>query len=277
MRNITLILFCIFNASFNLLSQSLDLISLIPQCKPSVVTITTYNQEEEPLASGTGFFIDSTGVVVSCYHIFIGAFKAEIETAKGERHVVTNIKYWSEKKDLIAFSIENSTHIVFPYLRRSSASLRDGESVFTIGNPMGLEYSISDGVISAIRYNKNYGKIIQFTAPISHGNSGSPLINANGEFVGIISFGLVEGQNLNFAIDAFEMEEMEEINELRFPNDKRDNLKFSQNDILRAKWGESFYKIQGREKDSDLDEFSTKLWNSIHEVGNNYTKCLVYE
>jgi len=72
--------------------------------------------------------------------------------------------------------------------------------VVVIGGPLGLEKTAPDGIVSAVRDIPNFGKIIQITAPISPGSSGSPVINMKGEVVGVATFRVVEGQNLNFAI-----------------------------------------------------------------------------
>jgi S1-C subfamily serine protease len=82
----------------------------------------------------------------------------------------------------------------------SPAPPRVGEKVVVIGTPLGLAQTVSDGIVSAIREVPGFGKIIQMTAPISPGSSGSPVLNMKGEVVGVVTFLLVAGQNLNFAI-----------------------------------------------------------------------------
>jgi tetratricopeptide (TPR) repeat protein len=77
---------------------------------------------------------------------------------------------------------------------------RQGERVIVFGNPLGLEGSVSDGIVSAIREIPAFGKIFQTTAAISPGSSGSPVLNMNGQVVGVATFYLSGGQNLNFAI-----------------------------------------------------------------------------
>ncbi len=75
-----------------------------------------------------------------------------------------------------------------------------GERVIVIGTPLGLEKTVSDGIVSAVRDVAGFGKIIQVTAPISPGSSGSPVVNMKGEVIGVATFFVVAGQNLNFAI-----------------------------------------------------------------------------
>jgi hypothetical protein len=84
--------------------------------------------------------------------------------------------------------------------------LQVGDHVVAIGSPLGLEGTVSDGIISAVR-EEGHAKWIQTTAPVSHGNSGGPLLNMGGSVVGVITWGvsLQEGQNLNFAIPSAEV------------------------------------------------------------------------
>ncbi len=69
-----------------------------------------------------------------------------------------------------------------------------------VGSPMGLEQTISEGIVSAVREIPNLGKIFQISAPISSGSSGSPVINMKGEVIGVATFQFIKGQNLNFAV-----------------------------------------------------------------------------
>jgi S1-C subfamily serine protease len=77
-----------------------------------------------------------------------------------------------------------------------------GEKVVVIGNPLGLEQTVSDGIVSAIRSNQQAIKFIQITAPVSAGNSGGPLLNMRGEVIGVATFQYRQGQNLNFCVAA---------------------------------------------------------------------------
>jgi hypothetical protein len=79
----------------------------------------------------------------------------------------------------------------------SKVQVEEGQRVLVIGNPEGLQGTVSDGLVAAIREN---GQYIQITAPISHGSSGSPVLNEQGQVIGVATSMLVDGQNLNFAI-----------------------------------------------------------------------------
>jgi hypothetical protein len=84
----------------------------------------------------------------------------------------------------------------------ANSSPREGDKIIVVGNPLGLEGSISDGIVSAFRTTRDLGKLIQITAPISPGSIGSPVINTNGEVIGVATLNLEGGQNLNFAISS---------------------------------------------------------------------------
>jgi S1-C subfamily serine protease len=76
--------------------------------------------------------------------------------------------------------------------------------VLVVGNPYGLfEGSLSDGIISSLRDFPHVGRVLQITAPVSPGNSGGPVVNMSGQVVGVVTFGLKQGQNLNFAMPWF--------------------------------------------------------------------------
>jgi Flp pilus assembly protein TadD len=87
-----------------------------------------------------------------------------------------------------------------PVPSRLSSTLHVGERVYAIGAPEGLELTFSEGIVSGLRDSPGQGRIIQTTAPLSHGSSGGGLFDAQGRLVGITSFAFEEGQNLNFAM-----------------------------------------------------------------------------
>jgi predicted Zn-dependent protease len=84
----------------------------------------------------------------------------------------------------------------------------EGEQIVVIGNPLKLEGSVTDGIVSAVREVPAVGKIIQITAPISHGNSGSPVFNMKGQVIGVVTVKVTNGQNINLAIGAARVEQL---------------------------------------------------------------------
>jgi len=176
--------------------------ALVKRVKPAVVAIATYDSTGEALMTGSGFFL-SPGQVVTNLHVIRGAARAEIKTldGKGKIYPVSGALAIDEEGDLALLSID------MPLDRVRSTELArelpdEGEQIFVIGNPLKLEGSVSDGIVSAVREVPNSYRIIQITAPISHGNSGSPVFNLRGQVLGVVTVKVTNGQNINLAIAA---------------------------------------------------------------------------
>jgi S1-C subfamily serine protease len=176
--------------------------SLVKRVKPSVVAIATYDANGEALMTGSGFFL-RPGQVVTNLHVIRGADRAEIKTLDGKGKVfpVNGTLAVDEEGDLALLSVDT------PSDRARSSELAselpdEGETIFVIGNPLKLEGSVSDGIVSAVREVPNSYRIIQITAPISHGNSGSPVFNLRGQVLGVVTVKVTNGQNINLAIAA---------------------------------------------------------------------------
>jgi len=182
---------------------------LVRRLKPAVVAIASYDSKGEALMTGSGFFL-RPGQVVTNLHVIRGAKRCEIKTLDGKGKVfpVAGTIAVDEEGDLALLRVE------MPAERARSSELAtalpdEGESIFVIGNPLKLEGSISDGIVSAVREVPNVGRIIQITAPISHGNSGSPVFNLKGQVVGVVTVKVTNGQNINLAIAAARLEKLQ--------------------------------------------------------------------
>src|SRR5215467_12423059 len=183
------------------LSQD-NLPELVRRVKPTVVAIATYDSTGEPLMTGSGFFVGPAQVVTNL-HVVRGATRAEIKTldGKGKIYPVAGALDVDEEGDLALLRVD------MPVERSHSIEMADalpdeGERIFVIGNPLKLEGSVSDGIVSAVREVPNSYRIIQITAPISHGNSGSPVFNLKGQVLGVVTIKVTNGQNINLAIAA---------------------------------------------------------------------------
>jgi Flp pilus assembly protein TadD len=173
---------------------------LVRRVKPSVVAIVTYDAKGEPLLSGSGFFI-RPGQVLTNLHVIEGARRVEVKTldGKGRIYASQGTLDFDEEADLAVLSVDvppERTRVI----ELTNSLPEEGEGVFVIGNPLRLEGSVSDGIVSAVREVPNLGKIIQTTAPISHGNSGSPVFNYRGQVVGVVTVKVTNGQNINLAL-----------------------------------------------------------------------------
>src|SRR6266581_4506243 len=173
---------------------------LVRRVKPSVVSVLTYDAKDQSLISGTGFFV-RPGEVVTNLHVIRAAHRVEIHTleGKGRTYQVKGTLAVDDEADVALLSVdmppERSRLVNF-----APSLPEEGEDVFVIGNPLRLEGSISNGIVSAVREVPNVGNIIQITAPVSHGNSGSPLFNMHGQVLGIITVKVTNGQNINLAL-----------------------------------------------------------------------------
>src|SRR5215207_2811157 len=182
--------------------------ALVKRVKPAVVAIATYDANGEALMTGSGFFL-RPGQVVTNLHVVRGAVRAEIKTLDGKGKVfpVNGTLDVDEEGDLALLNVE------MPLERARASELAselpdEGEPIFVIGNPLKLEGSVSDGIVSAVREVPNSYRIIQITAPISHGNSGSPVFNLKGQVLGVVTIKVTNGQNINLAIAAARVGEL---------------------------------------------------------------------
>src|SRR4029077_18874125 len=112
----------------------------------------------------------------------------------------------------------------------------EGEPIFLIGNPLRLEGSVSDGIVSAIREVPDLGRIIQVTAPVSHGNSGSPLLNMRGEVIGIVTVKVTNGQNINLALGVSRIAELHGSESMSFDQVAARSKAGTQPDALAEVW-----------------------------------------
>jgi tetratricopeptide (TPR) repeat protein len=180
-------------------THSQDLLpELVRRIKPSAVAIETFDARGEKLSRGSGFFIDSDRVVTN-RHVIDNAYRAEVHSYNGSVYQVKGVIAVDAEGDLALLRVEAPPNQVRPLLL-DRTSPQEGESVLVIGNPFGLEGSVTNGIVSAVRDIPTFGRIIQITAPISPGSSGSPVVNMQGQVIGVATLQITGGQSVNFAI-----------------------------------------------------------------------------
>jgi predicted O-linked N-acetylglucosamine transferase (SPINDLY family) len=177
--------------------QAEDVPSLVQKTKPAVVEILTFDQQNKPLKTGTGFFISSDGALLTNFHVISGASSILAKTPTGAVYFLKNVVAASESDDVAQLQFL-ATDVSYLTLG-SSLKTVEGQRVLVIGNPEGLEGTVSDGIISAFRAGRS---MIQITAPISPGSSGSPVLDETGQVIGMATLVSKEGQNINFAISS---------------------------------------------------------------------------
>jgi S1-C subfamily serine protease len=174
---------------------------LIKRVVPAVVTVVGFNAAGKVIRLGSGVFIDPEGHLITNLHVIKGVARAEVKLLKGEVYPLTEMVAVDEKADLVKLAVNlpgGAPH----YLTVSGARPEVGEHVVVLGSPLGLEQTVSDGMVSAIRTIRDRGEFLQISAPISPGSSGGPVVNMTGQIIGIVSF-QIKGQNINFAVPGY--------------------------------------------------------------------------
>jgi hypothetical protein len=164
---------------------------VVAHTKAAVVLIET----DEGVASG--FIIKPDGIIVTNYHVVADAKAMTIRLPSGEEYRNVYLLSSDPIHDLAFLKIEAVDLPTIPL--GNSNDVQVGEEVLLVGAPKGLEQTVSDGLISGNRID-NGVRFLQTSAAASPGSSGGPLLNRRGEAVGVMSFKVVNGENLNFTI-----------------------------------------------------------------------------
>ena len=169
---------------------------------PSVVLIITFNENGKPISQGSGFFV-RPNVVVTNYHVIKSASAASVKMVGNSRNYsVDGVVGIDKTNDLVLLSVSGLFGKPLS-LVSDLARIDVGQDIFALGNPQGLEGTISSGIVSS-KVLRQIGRenLIQITAPISPGSSGGPVVNEIGQVIGVATASLESGQNLNFAVPA---------------------------------------------------------------------------
>jgi tetratricopeptide (TPR) repeat protein len=193
--------------------ETVDLADLVERVEPSVVQLNVTGPTGA--ATGSGFVIDNRGTIVTNYHVIEDATGGNVVFSdKSSAPLAGYVGAWPEK-DIALLHVECASQKLHPLVLATSPP-RPGERVAAFGSPLGLSRSVSEGIVSAVRQSKELQALVplevdalllQTTAPISHGNSGGPLVNMKGMVVGVNTLGFqpLGGENLNFAVSAVDV------------------------------------------------------------------------
>ncbi len=190
-----------------------DLVKIV---RPAVVTIYTFDESGDSLSQGTGFLVSKDEVITN-WHVIEGAFEAHVKTSDKKEIDVVDITAANATADLAKLKLAGKV-IGGPLVLKSELP-EVGEEILVMGAPLGLEFSVSDGIVSAVRELPGLGFVIQITAPISPGSSGSPVVNMRGEVIGVVKSLAEGGQNLNFAVAAQHVQELGVVKETVYEYD----------------------------------------------------------
>ena len=135
---------------------------IIKRIQPSIVAIQIYDEKGKPKGRGSGFFVSQTGDIITTRHVLEKASRAEIKTAQGKIHPIIHIIAEDKEGDLVRASVNIPPGSVRP-LKLSNSIPQVGQRIVVVGNPLGLEGTVSDGLVSAVRDIPAFGKIIQLS------------------------------------------------------------------------------------------------------------------
>jgi serine protease Do len=177
--------------------QGPDTVGLSEAAKKSVVIVTHYGRDGKQDGIGAGFIVSQDGLIATCFHVIDEARPITIELADGRRFDATEVHASDRKLDLAVVRIAATN---LPALKLGdSDTLKQGASIIAIGNPIGLEHSVVQGVVSAKREFDGM-EMIQLAIPIESGNSGGPLLDMKGRVQGLLNMKSAVTANLGFAV-----------------------------------------------------------------------------
>ena len=244
--------------------------ALVEELGPAIVVVKT------PAGLGTGWFCNTDGYLITNNHVVAGERSITVtmfrKGAEGfGKKVLKKVKIiaLNDDLDLALLKVEEEIDIAYPQLHiGDSTALKSGDPVFAIGNPLGLERSVSPGEVSKASRNMQGRLYIQTTAPIAPGNSGGPLFNERGEIVGVVNMGYIFRDGLGFAIPSKYVKEfLDNVEAFAYDQDNPNSgmqymetpvaatdgsFAFTESDFLKAGHGISCLTL------ADLDADGTK-------------------
>jgi S1-C subfamily serine protease len=178
-------------------SVALTTTEIVAKTKPAIVWIGTSNDKDfKTCTQGTGFFVDQCTIITND-HVLRGKYNyLFVCTLNGVEYHMDRVCFDDPVADIaVIHTVESSPS----YIDLADIEPAEGNDVVVIGNPRNETGTVTTGIVSAIRTHSQFTEM-QISAPISHGSSGSPVMNSNGEVIGMAKAVLEDGQNLNFAV-----------------------------------------------------------------------------
>lgn len=231
--------------------------------EPAVVEIQTFDKNGNKLKLGTGFFINGQGEIITNFHVIDGAASV-IVVCDSVTYDVTKVVDYNIDVDLAKLSIETKNNM---WLQLEEGETLTGEHVYALGSSLGLTNTFSDGIVSNANFVLDGIKYIQTTAPISSGNSGGPLVNVRGKVVGVNTWGIDEGQNINFAIAVEEVTKL--TRNINLPISRLEEIESKPSSIGTGKYT---FDLEVTFLDGSVSKYSihtdcTTVGDALYELG----------
>ncbi len=190
-RLLVLVLFCLLQ--FQVFAQEAQ--TVFKNASPSVMTLTV-TIKGGGTATGTGFLAIKEGVAVTAWHVISDAESVVAKFADGQEYEVSGLIDKDEKRDIAIVRVKVVDR---PMLNFITKDPEIGSKAYVLGAPEGLDFSITDGIVSQLR-TLDGTKQYQYSAPTNQGNSGGPVLNSDSEVLGVVSYGLRNTAGLYFAV-----------------------------------------------------------------------------
>lgn len=215
-------------------------------------------QLHTPNGSGSGFIVKEKNLIVTNRHVVHGSDKVIIRGEHFEK-TMTKVLYTDPLNDLAFLSIPEG-YQVSESVRISDNAVTAGESIIAIGHPMGLRFTATQGIVSKAERKFNNVDYIQVDAAINPGNSGGPLINENGEIVGVNTFIYRDGESLGFALPSTKLNQvLEEFSQRKDTDSKASKCPSCTNIITETTLDDGYCPHCGNK--FDVKEFETKPYS----------------
>jgi Flp pilus assembly protein TadD len=179
-------------------TETIDLRALAKKARPAVMLLVVSDAAGKEIATGTGFLVSSDGKLITNHHVIENAASAVAKAENGGLFPVDGVLADDPKNDLVLLKLKGKD---LPFLPLgNSDKIEVGTRIAVIGSPLGLEGTLSEGIVSAVRDIAGEMRILQISAAISPGSSGSPVLDSKGDVVAVATSLLHGGQSLNFAV-----------------------------------------------------------------------------
>ena len=175
---------------------------LARKTRPALVSIEPAGRDGEIAGVGTGFVISADGLIATNMHVIGEARPLRVSLPDGQKLEVTAIHAWNREKDLAILRVD--AHGLTALTLGDSSKLAQGDYAAAMGNPLGLKFSVVEGVVSALQKVDGH-EMVQIAMPVERGNSGGPLLDKDGKVVGIVSMKSALTDNLGFAVPVDEL------------------------------------------------------------------------
>lgn len=172
--------------------------ALSKRLMPSLVMVSTLDHAGDVETSGTGFVVDSSGIVATSLHTIPQGRDIRVSFSDGKERWVESVYAFDRPSDLALLKIAATNLTALPL--GDSDELEQGEAIMAIGHPRGHTFSVVEGVVSARRDFDGFKDLIQVAMPTEQGNSGGPIVDRNGTVFGVVAMKHVYERNLGFAM-----------------------------------------------------------------------------